>query len=301
MTIKREVYATNDEWLEARRGTIGASEAYMALGLAPWKSQREWMAEKAGLKDPGPPTPNMVRGNELQAWLLRRATEELPKGDRSIRACRLERLTNSECRHLHASPDGIILRGNLGTGAVERVALVELKTVSRWAFDKSWTEHEPADYVALQCQQQMAVTGIHTCHVVAQHMDEWRRYYYRLEFDAELWAPISEELLAVWEQLQRVIQEGPDALPPDPREEDAVPGKVWQATPRLLDDALSIALFEETHYLPSEFSAAKRERDRAEERVLRAMGDAEIAEFGETKVLRKVKRRTKYGLEVVDG
>lgn len=52
-------YASQEEWLEARRHTIGASEAAAVLGISPYKSRQQLFDEKLGRRT------NVFEGNEL--------------------------------------------------------------------------------------------------------------------------------------------------------------------------------------------------------------------------------------------
>lgn len=59
-------HADREEWLEARKSTIGASEAATVLGLNPWQTPLELYLSKLGLANPVPETPAMTWGTRLE-------------------------------------------------------------------------------------------------------------------------------------------------------------------------------------------------------------------------------------------
>lgn len=50
--IRRVQYATKAEWLKARKGKIGGSDAAAVLGLNPYKTNEEFWEEMVGIRKP---------------------------------------------------------------------------------------------------------------------------------------------------------------------------------------------------------------------------------------------------------
>ncbi len=64
------------EWLEYRKGKIGASDASVIMGLSPWSTPYDLWMEKKGLKEPKKMTPAMQRGIDLQDVALEEFTKK---------------------------------------------------------------------------------------------------------------------------------------------------------------------------------------------------------------------------------
>ena len=75
-TLKSLPEQNTQEWLEWRKGMIGASDAPIIMFESPWKTPYKLWCEKVGLEQPPPPNQFMQRGHELEP-IAREKFEEL--------------------------------------------------------------------------------------------------------------------------------------------------------------------------------------------------------------------------------
>jgi putative phage-type endonuclease len=145
---------SRDEWLEMRRQGIGSSDAAAAVGLNPYQSQLELWMQKTGREDrlpkidPDDDTHPVYWGNVLEP----------------IVANAYAKRTGFRVRRIHAilqhpDPDlpwmlANIDREVMGAGEVQ---ILECKTAGEHGA-KLW-RHGVPEYVQLQVQHQLAVTG----------------------------------------------------------------------------------------------------------------------------------------------
>lgn len=76
MTRTRLTFNGRDEWLEARKDGIGASEVGTIVGLNPWETPYQLWRRKIGLDAPKPMTKAMIRGHILEDGVARYFAEE---------------------------------------------------------------------------------------------------------------------------------------------------------------------------------------------------------------------------------
>lgn len=135
---------TREEWLEWRRGGIGASDAPVIMDESPWKTPLQLYNEKALGIDATIDNPAMKRGREME--------EE-------ARGC-FEKLMNipvfpmnlemSEYPFIKCSLDGMDMDGTV---------CVEIKCPSAVDHDLAYKGEVPKKYFP-QCQHQLMVTGL---------------------------------------------------------------------------------------------------------------------------------------------
>lgn len=132
------------EWFEFRKTKIGASEASIILGINPWKTARQLMEEKLGLKEPQPTNQYMQRGIDLE-----------PKA----RKCFIEMteievnpavLVHSKYEWMMASFDGL---------SKHKLIAVEIKCNGSKNHEMARNGEIP-DYYYCQMQHQMAVADL---------------------------------------------------------------------------------------------------------------------------------------------
>lgn len=145
------------EWVEWRRGGLGASELAAVMGLDPYRSEHDVWEEKTGLR-PGFAGNAKTRWGHrmerlgLEHWLDASATE----GD----LCRpsTDPVRDARYPHLWATPDGSAL---LADG--RRVG-IEVKVTDAWS--------EPPERVRVQCLAQMGLGGFARVDVVRLGFDD---------------------------------------------------------------------------------------------------------------------------------
>jgi putative phage-type endonuclease len=134
-----------EEWLEARKGLITASDAAAALGLSPFKSPLQLYAEKIGAADGPDETLRMKRGRRFQRLVGQEFAEDT--GRTVTEAPEYTIFVHPDVRSVGATLDFDQVDGEKGAGVVEA-------KVS----GKPWVE-EPPDYYQVQLQVQLSVVG----------------------------------------------------------------------------------------------------------------------------------------------
>lgn len=138
---------SRDAWLEARRGSIGGSDAATVLGLNPYSSPYALWSEKTGAMEP-----EDISGKEsvrlgvyLEDYVARRFTEITGKRVRRENYI----LKNPAYPWAHANVDRMVVGEKAG---------LECKTTSELNLEKFRGGEYPANYYC-QCMHYMAVTG----------------------------------------------------------------------------------------------------------------------------------------------
>jgi putative phage-type endonuclease len=139
------------QWLEARKGGIGSSDAAAAVGLSPYKSQLELWMEKTGravakVEDANDPESPMYWGTLLEPNV---ATAYMHRTGRKVRKL------NAVLQHLTFP----FMLANIDREVVGSpdVQILECKTAGEFG-SRLWRDGVP-EYVQLQVQHQLAVTG----------------------------------------------------------------------------------------------------------------------------------------------
>ena len=151
---------SRDEWLEVRKTGIGSSDAAAAVGLNPYQSQLELWMIKTGRGDSLPQIdPNddsnpMFWGSLLESFVAAHYTKKSGNRVRKINAV----LQHPEHSWMLANIDREVI-------ASPEVQILECKTAGMNGA-KLWRDGVP-EYVQLQVQHQMAVTGKKTVDVAA--------------------------------------------------------------------------------------------------------------------------------------
>lgn len=145
--------------LEARRSSIGSSDAPAVLGVSKWRKPIDVWAEKTGVvpidESRTVDSPRQEWGRLIEPVLVAKAAEELGLRSRKGRFRR-----HPVHRFLTATPDATLLRGDQ---AIDE--LVEAKTTG---VDEGWgdtgTDEIPLQY-KVQAVHQAVVTGANVVHV----------------------------------------------------------------------------------------------------------------------------------------
>lgn len=185
-----------DQWLQVRKGGIGSSDAAAAVGLNPYRSQLELWMEKSGRAPVAPPGDGGADDQSPMYWgsLLE-----------PIVAAHYTRRTGNRVRRINAvlqHPEHPWMLANIDRevlGAPD-VQLLECKTAGiqgAWL----WRDGVP-EYVQLQVQHQLAVTGKHAADV-AVLLGGQELQIYRLERDEELIAQLIALEREFWGYVER--------------------------------------------------------------------------------------------------
>lgn len=136
------------EWYEFRKSRIGASDSSTILGINPWRTARQLMEEKLGLKQPEPINERMQRGIDLEPRARQKFFEDT--GYRTSPVV----VVHPEYEWMMASLDGI---------SDCKTVLVEIKCNGKKNHDLA-LEGKVPDYYFCQMQHQMAVTNLQRCY-----------------------------------------------------------------------------------------------------------------------------------------
>lgn len=139
-------YPDEPSWLEARRHSIGASEAAAILDQSPWMNAYTLWLLKTGRMDPDPPSPQMLMGQRMERHIAALVQDEYPH-------LALHYPPQWTVYYYHdwprmsATPD--VFSG--------KDAVLEIKNIGAWS-KSEWADGVPLHY-QIQVQQQMACTG----------------------------------------------------------------------------------------------------------------------------------------------
>ncbi|MGA3845152.1 YqaJ viral recombinase family protein [Ralstonia nicotianae] len=182
------------DWLEVRRTGIGGSDAAAAVGLSPYKSRLELWLEKAGrAADPPKSDPNDTSepiwwGQILEPIVAAAYTQQTGRRVRKV---------NAVLRH----PQVPFMLCNLDREVVgvPDVQILECKTAGiRGA--RHWQDGPP-EYVVLQVQHQLAVTGKRAADVAVLLCGQ-QLAVYRIERDDELIARLIQLEAEFWRYVE---------------------------------------------------------------------------------------------------
>jgi putative phage-type endonuclease len=160
------------EWLEWRRGGIGASEVAGIMGLSPWASPWSIWANKTGLTKDSDGSEAMEFGNMAEPMLkayFEKRTGLIVHGEQTW-------CEHAEHAWMRCTVDGFVTKDladkNLGT--------FEAKTTSQ----PEWSDGVPVHYQC-QAQWQMAVTGTTRCYFGVLHLAFGRPTFRIYEFERD--------------------------------------------------------------------------------------------------------------------
>lgn len=173
---------SRDEWLEVRKHGIGSSDAAAAVGLSPYKSQLELWMEKSG-RDTDLPKPDPTDTTAPVYWgtLL----EPIVAASYTQQTGRRVRKVNAVLQH----PDRPWMLANIDREVIgaSDVQILECKTAGEFGA-RHWRDGVP-EYVQLQVQHQLAVTGKHAADVAVLLCGQQLKVH-RIERDDELIAKL---------------------------------------------------------------------------------------------------------------
>lgn len=136
---------THDDWLEARKNTIGGSEAAALCGMNQYMSPYSVWAEKMGLVSSAQDNEAMRQGRDLEQYVADRFSEATGKKVRKDNNI----ITNTDYPFAHANIDRIVIGEDAG---------LECKTTSVMNLKKFNNGEYPDNYY-VQCMHYMMVTG----------------------------------------------------------------------------------------------------------------------------------------------
>jgi putative phage-type endonuclease len=264
------------DWLEVRKTGIGGSDAAAAVGLSPYKSQLELWIEKTGRDadlpkiDPKDTTHPTYWGTLLEPIVAAAYTQQTGNRVRKVNAV----LQHPQFPFMLANLD----REIIGTPLVQ---VLECKTAGEFGA-KLWQEGVP-EYVQLQVQHQLAVTGKQAAHVAVLLCGQ-RLEVHRIVRDDELIARLVTLEAKFWQYVTR------DTPPPADGSESAdralrvlYPGNAPAVD--FSDDRNLSATFADLVNLRADIKAKQNYAEQLKQTIQQAMGDASEAQFETGRVL----------------
>lgn len=183
-----------EDWLAVRKTGIGGSDAAAAVGLNPYKSMLELWLEKTGRDadlekpDPTDTTHPVYWGTLLEPIVAAAYTQQTGNRVRKVNAV----LRHPTVPYMLANLDREIV-------GVAEVQILECKTAGEFGA-RAWREGVP-EYVQIQAQHQLAVTGKQAAHVAVllcgQKLD-----VHRIERDDELITKLIELESRFWQYVE---------------------------------------------------------------------------------------------------
>ena len=191
---------SREDWLAVRKHGIGSSDAGAAVGLNPYQSQLELWMIKTGREnrllkvDPNDETSPMYWGTLLEHIVAAHYTKRFGNRVRRINAV-LQ----------HPDPNKSWMLANIDREVVgaNDVQILECKTAGEFGV-RLWREGVP-EYIQLQVQHQLAVTGKHAADVAVLVCGQELRIH-RIVRDKALIARLIELERQFWQYVQTDTQ-----------------------------------------------------------------------------------------------
>lgn len=262
---------SRDEWLEVRKHGIGSSDAAAAVGLNPYKSQLQLWMEKTGRDADLPqPDPDDTRspvywGTLLEPIVAASYTKQTGRRVRKVNAV----LQHPERPWMLANID----REVIGAGDVQ---ILECKTAGEFGA-RLWKDGVP-EYVQLQVQHQLAVTGKHAADVAVLICGQQLQVH-RIQRDDDLIA----KLMMLQERFWHYVTSD---TPPPVDGSDSAATALQCLYPRDNGDRLDFsqdsqmsALFTDLQEARFQVDKYKKLEEQYKQKIQQAMGNASHATF----------------------
>lgn len=147
------VYQSREEWLEGRKGGLGASDAGALLGLSPWKTNVQLWEEKCGLVVPEEigDSPAVQYGNDAEPLLRQFFGLDHPEYELSFTPFKIIR--HPDHPFITCTPDGELTERETGRPGGLEIKTTEIMGPSGW---RKWDGKIPENYYAQVCHQMLA-------------------------------------------------------------------------------------------------------------------------------------------------
>ncbi|KVR84269.1 endonuclease [Burkholderia vietnamiensis] len=260
-----------EDWLTVRKSGIGGSDAAAAVGLNPYKSMLELWLEKTGRDaelekpDPKDTTHPVYWGTLLEPIVAAAYTQQTGNRVRKV---------NAVLRH----PSVNFMLANIDREVVgcSDVQILECKTAGINGV-KLWRDGVP-DYVQLQVQHQLAVTGKHAAHVAVlmcgQQFD-----VHRIERDDDLIAKLIELEARFWQYVESDTPPPADGSDSADRALRCLFPRDAGSTVDFSDDRNLSATFADLVSVRAEIDTRVEVEAQLKQRIQQSMGEASRALF----------------------
>ena len=272
-----------EQWLEVRKQGIGSSDAAAAVGLCPYKSQLELWMDKTGRtgrgEEPGQNDP-MYWGTLLEPFVAAAYTEWTERKVRRVNAV----LQHPTYSFMLANIDREVV-------GVPDVQILECKTAGEFG-SRLWRDGVP-EYVQLQVQHQLAVTGKQAAYVAVLLCGQ-KLEVHRIERDEEVISRLIVLEARFWEHVTQ------DTPPPADGSESAARALrgLYTGNDNCIDfseDAELSATFDGLVLLRDEIAQMDKRAEQMRQQLEQSMGEASRALFPTGEI---TYRRSKDGTSV---
>ena len=168
--VRRIQFKTKSEWLRARKGKIGGSDAATVLGLNPYKTNQELYEEMIGVRTAADISdkPYVIYGTKAEEHI--RALFALDHPEYQVDYYGDNMLVNGKCPFAHASLDGELIE--LETG---RKGIFECKTTELFSSmsKEKWDGNNIPDNYYIQVLHYLMVTEYEFVELRAQIKSKW--------------------------------------------------------------------------------------------------------------------------------
>lgn len=274
MSATIERHETREQWLEARRRGIGASESAAVLGISPWKTPLALWADKVqpDLEEEERDDVLFKRGRRLEPLVAEDFRERT--GLSVLDHGRYSLAWHGEIPHLYATLDREVRHPEWGPGVLE-IKTVDVSQGHRWpaaetqGLDTVVGPEDIPEHVYCQVQHQLAVVGASWGAIACWVGYDFR--YWRIAVDAAYADRMVTACAAFWDLVQR--REEPPAEAGDSKVLGLLHGKpdkdmILQLPASLIDVDAGYA---EAIQLEKKW---KGEKERLRVQLEQAMGDA---------------------------
>lgn len=279
VTMSRILVSTKDlprdEWLKYRRLGLGGSDAGAIVGLNPYATPYTVWADKTGRLPDKEDTEAMRQGRDLEAYVAARFEETTGKRVRRRNAI----LQHPELDFVTANIDREVARESAG---------LECKTTSTMNL-KRFKNGEFPDQYYTQCVHYLAVTGWDRWYLAVLILNQGF-YVYTIERDEDEIAALMAAEKEFWETY--VV---PDVPPPVDgyRPTTEALAAVYQGEGGTIPVYESDALHNYID-LKRQIKLLEKEKERCEQALKEALGDAETGECGEHEIIWRSQTRSTF-------
>lgn len=147
------IYQSREDWLEARKDGLGASDAGALLGISPWKTNVQLWEEKCGLVVPEEigDNPAVKYGNDAEPLL--RELFGLDHRSYELSFTPYKIIRHPDHPFLTCTPDGELTELETGRPGGLEIKTTEIIGPSGWG---KWDGRIPDNYYAQVCHQMLA-------------------------------------------------------------------------------------------------------------------------------------------------
>ena len=286
--ITRTVCETEDDWLEERTLSVGASEtpSLIGIGFAGTNAATVWESKVR---------PQYRSNEEVELLMLGHVMEPaIREACRRLRKMHVidpmghEIWRNAEYPRMHASPDGFVVeRGEQGP--------LELKNVSLWNGDE-WADGEAAPLrVQAQVQHQLACTGMRFGYAAGLIGGSQLRVV-RIERDEAFICAIRDCVAHFWEYVERGDSPPIDGLKATAQVLQRLHPDDNGETVELSEDLTAVV--DRLIAVKESIGAAKKEVDALQNQLIVALGDNTYGQLADGRAVSwKTQDRAGYTVE----